>query len=289
MKKTRNGSEQRTPRETALAWAAVLVGGSLLLLVYNLNLLARFEPVAGYIVAGALALGGVALLLSVIPQPAGWWRLIPAWTLLALAAMVLLAQSGSGRWIAALLLIGMAIAFLNIFLLNRTAQWWALLPAGFMAVLGLVVGISGAVTRLEVLGAILFAGLGAVFLLLALMKVPQDGRWATIPGSILLLFGFFVLTMGAGEGAFWARWWPLAPLAAGLVAGWLTFARRGEREKLTVNRAPAPAAAPKPLPSAASSPSPTADLSSTTPAERSSLGHYTQPAPGATVQVLPDE
>ena len=96
--------------------------------------------------------------------------------------------------------------------------------------LGLVVGLSGSIARLEILGAILFAGLGLVFLLLGVAGGPQSRYWAQIPGSILLLFGFFVLAGDSARGeeglVWWARWWPLLPLLLGLVIGWRAFAAR---------------------------------------------------------------
>lgn len=267
----------RDRRSSRLAWAAVLIVGSLLLLIYNLNLLRRYEPLSDYIVAGALALGGVAFFVSVVSHPQAWWRLIPGWTLVALAVMVLVARTAPGRWVAALLFAGLALAFLNIYLLNRSERWWALLPSGFLAVLGLVIGLSNSIARLELLGAILFAGLGLVFLLLGAAGGPQSRYWAQIPGSILLLFGFFVLAGGGAVGedglVWWARWWPLLPLLLGLFIGWRAFAPRSPEPRLEVNRAPA---AP------AQSPPDHAPV-------REPLGVYTQPAPGASVQVLPEE
>lgn len=268
--------EARDPRGSRLAWAALLVAGSVLLLIYNLDLLRRFEPLSDFIVAGGLALGGAAFFASFVSRQQAWWRLIPAWTLLALAVMVLVARAGAGRWVAALLFAGLALAFLNIYLLNRRDQWWALLPGGFLVVLGLVVGLSSVVQRLEWLGAILFAGLGLIFLLLGAAGGPQSRYWAQIPGSILLLFGFFVLTLGvqngAGEPALWVRWWPLAPLVIGLLIGWRALAGRTPAPRLEVNRA-----------SAAASPA-TDSLP-----QRQSFGEYTTPAPGTSVQVLSDE
>ncbi|MGL4649105.1 MAG: hypothetical protein ACRC1H_06840 [Caldilineaceae bacterium] len=274
--------EPRETRGTRLAWAGLLVAGSLLLLIYNLDLLRRFEPLSDYIVAGALALSGAAVFASLATSPQAWWRLIPGWTLIALAAMVLLARTGAGRWVAALLFAGLAVAFVNIYLLNRRDQWWALLPGGFLAVLGLVIGLSNSVASLELLGAVLLGGLGLVFLLLGAVGGPQSRYWAQIPGSILLLFGFFVLTLGAdnanGEPAFWVRWWPLAPLLLGLLIGWRALATPPASERLVVNRAPSRTALRDATPSA-----------DDPPVQRQSLGEYTVPAPGASVQLLSDE
>ena len=75
-------------RGSQIIWAVVLIIGGVLLLVFNYGLLQAYEPLAQWIAAGAMSLAGVGFLLSVTRTPAAWWRLIPAWTLLALAVMV---------------------------------------------------------------------------------------------------------------------------------------------------------------------------------------------------------
>ena len=78
-------------RGGTLLLAGLLIVGGIVLLLLNLNLLDRWEPVAHYVVAGSLALGGVAFFASAQASKS-WQRIIPAWTLLALAVMVLLGE-----------------------------------------------------------------------------------------------------------------------------------------------------------------------------------------------------
>jgi CPA1 family monovalent cation:H+ antiporter len=80
----------------------------------------------------------------------------------------------AGQLIAALLFAGLALAFAHIFLLAPAENWWAILPGGFLAVLGVVIALSGWVQSLQMLGAVLFGGLGLVFL-----AVVAAGLWAS--------------------------------------------------------------------------------------------------------------
>lgn len=259
-------------RGIQLLWSGVLIVGGMFLLLLNLGVFEAYEPVAQYVVAGALALGGIAFFAWALSSRS-WQRVIPAWTLLALAVMVLLGlgESPNTRLVAATLLWGLAAAFLHIYLLARSEHWWALIPAGFMLVLGIVVAISGIVQSLELLAAILFGGIGLVFVLLYL--VAGEGRqwWALLPGSILLLFGLFVLTGSRfGENGV-VRWWPALVVVAGGIAAWRAFTR---------SRAPAPVFERHHAPPMVSATS--------TSHSRQSLGEYSQPAPGASVEVLSD-
>ena len=226
-------------RGSQIIWAAVLIIGGVLLLVFNYGLLQAYEPLAQWIAAGAMALAGVGFLLSVTRTPAAWWRLIPAWTLLALAVMVLLStvEQAGGPLVAAVLFWGLGLAFGHIYLRARNDNWWAILPGGFLVVLGVVIALSGRVQSLQVLGAVLFGGLGLVFLLLAFVGGTWRHWWALVPGSILLLFGFFVLSGGGRAGAISLRWWPLLAIAAGLLIGWRAL-RAPPAPKMEVNRAP---------------------------------------------------
>jgi hypothetical protein len=240
------------------AGAFVLIGVALLL--FNFGLFARYEPTAQYVVAGLLGVGGFSTLVSYFWRRDQWYRLMPGWTLLALAAMVLMSlERGWPRpYIAATLFVGLALAFANLYLVNRAEQWWAILPSGFMAVLAAVIALTATVTRLETLGAILFAGMGVVFGLLYLLAGKRRHWWALIPAGVLLLW----------------RWWPSALIVVGALLAFLSTLRRTSPERLSINVAPT--------------------LRTGTPATKSplappgQLGDYSQPAPGASVEILPD-
>jgi peptidoglycan/LPS O-acetylase OafA/YrhL len=168
----------------------------------------------------------------------------------------------------------LALAFANLYLVNRAEQWWAILPSGFMAVLAGVIALTATVTRLETLGAILFAGMGVVFALLYLLAGKRRHWWALIPAGVLLLFGLLTYAVDSGvQTALW-QWWPSALIVVGAVLAFLSTVRRAPPERLSVNVAPAPRTG-----------TPTKSPPSAPPGQ---LGEYTQPAPGASVEILPD-
>lgn len=266
-------------RTSGLFWSIGLVVSGIVLLLFNFDLLAAFEPMAQYLLAAIGALAGAIFFGAFASAPQHWWRLIPAWTLLALAGMIFLSTlSGlDQRLTAALLFLGLALAFVHIYLLERSERWWAIIPGGFMLVLGGVIALSGLLSRVETLGALLFTGMGAVFFALYALGGRRRQWWALIPGSVLLIFGLFVFSLDSaadgGQGAA-MQWWPVILLLLGLIIGWRTR-KEPKRDKLMVNSAPArsryrPAAQPE---------------------ERSTpgaLGEYSRPAPGASVEVMSD-
>ncbi len=260
--------------------------GGLLLLLYNFGWLVSVAPWAQAGLGGVLAVAALGFFVAFFRVRTHWWRLIPAWTLLALAAMVFL-NSGqadspqsqlSGRLSAALLFAGLALAFAHVYLLDRAERWWAILPSGFMAVLGVVIAASGVLGSVETLGALLFAGLGGVFFLLYLLDSQGRHWWALIPASTLLLFGLFLFATGNrtdNESANnLSRWWPVLLILVAFFIGWRST-RRPPVTRLKVQNAPGPVGKRQKI-------SPPARQ------ERLGLGEYTRPAPGATIEILSD-
>jgi hypothetical protein len=264
-------------RLNLLFWAAAFVLGGLFLLLFNFDVFAPYEPIIQYIAAGLLLVGAVAFFGAYLSDRHHWWRLIPAWTLVALAGMIYLStQRLDGRVTAALLFVGLAVAFAHIYLLDRGERWWAIIPGGFMLVLAGVLALSSRTEEPESLGTFLFTGMGLVFFLL----YGLGGRrqwWALIPGTVLVLFGLFVISVGSPAEVGWLRWWPLLLVLVGLVLGWRAYTQRS-RQKLPVNTAPS---------MSGRSTSRWEDGAGEKPA-RGRLGEYREPAPGSSVEVLPD-
>lgn len=272
----------------ALVWSTALVGSGLVLLLFNFGVLDTFAPWPQVVLAATGVLAALGFFASFARSRQEWWRLIPAWTLVALSAIALVSfvPGADPRWVAALVFVGLALGFGHSYLLARGERWWAIIPSGFMLVLGLVVGLSSLITALELLAALLFVGLGAVFFLLYLLGGRRRPWWALIPGGVLLVFGLLVLTAGRVEENTLLRWWPLVLIVIGLLAA-LGVRRKPPPEKLTV--AAAPRAKPhhhvkEPSMPAHSSARP----DSSAPSGRGVLGEYTQPAPGTSVEVLPE-
>ncbi len=256
------------------AWAFALALSGLGLLLFNFGVFAAYEPILQYVLAGLLGIVSVAFFAAYISTRSHWWRLMPAWTLLALAVMVYLStvETLDQRLTASVLFAGQALAFAHIYLLDRQDRWWAIIPGGFMLVLGVVIALSSRTVSLETLGSVLFIGLGAVFLLLYAVGTRRRMWWSLIPGTVLVIFGFFLFSVEDGAQSPWIRWWPLLLVLAGIFAGWQSW-RRPKPEKLAVESASnlSHRGVAKSSPSTSSS---------------SALGRYKGPAPGASVEVL---
>ena len=275
-------------RGRAWAWSFSLVFGGVVLLLFNFGWLDAYAPWPQAVLAGACVAAAAVFFVGYARNHQEWWRLLPAWTLTSLAAMVV-----SGTFakvdrplIAAQLFGGLALAVGSIYLAARTERWWAILPGGFMLVLAVVVGASTWVTTTEILAALLFVSLGLVFFLLYFLDQKRRQWWALIPGSVLLVFGILALSTGsAAESESQAgllRWWPLILILAGLLVGLRPRRKPVPGDKLIINSAPSMRTTQKNAGSGGSA------RSGSQPPPRASLGEYTQPAPGASVEILPD-
>jgi hypothetical protein len=99
--------------------------------------LAEQDLIAGYLVATIiLAAVGLPFLLIFVTDRGHWWALIPALTMLGVAAGVFLEGVGAigGTAVAGFVLGGISLGFLSIYLIDRE-QWWALIPGGIMGIM----------------------------------------------------------------------------------------------------------------------------------------------------------
>ncbi len=262
-------------RVNSLIWGVLLSLAGVGLLLFNLDVFVRFEPYVQYAAAALLGLFALLFVGGYLSARDNWWRLIPGWTLIALAAMVYLSTLPAldQRITAGVLFVGQAIAFAHIYLLDRAERWWAIIPGGFMLMLGGTIALSSLTEEPAVLGTVLFIGLGAVFFLLYLLGQRWQLWWALVPGSVLVLLGLFLFSVGLGQQNLPLRLWPaLLPL----LGVWLIWraTRPLPSRKLNVNAAP----------NQSRSRSQTSESSS----RPRRLGEYGGPAPGAAVEVLPD-
>lgn len=270
------------PQSRSALWSLSLILGGVVLLLSNFGLLDAYAPWPQAVLAGGCAAAAAAFFIGFARHRQEWWRLLPAWTLTALASMVLTGVFADvdRSLIAAQVLGGLALAFGNIYLLARQERWWAILPGGFMLVLAAVMAASRWIATVEVLAALLFGGLGLVFFLLYLLDQKRRQWWALIPGSVLLVFGALALTSGSMQEGGVVRWWPLVLIAAGLLAwaaGRRTPRTAGKLENNSAPRLRANAAVKN-----------GSNKTNAQPAPRPALGEYTQPAPGASIDILPD-
>lgn len=120
--------------------AYVLWAIALLIALVTLDIL-HDEAVAFFV----LLVIALPFLFVYIQDRAQWWALIPAYVLVAVAVMIGLTGLGilSEELVAAYVLLAIALPFFVVYARNR-AQWWALIPGGILAIVGLVFLLSEA-------------------------------------------------------------------------------------------------------------------------------------------------
>lgn len=182
----------RTVRQS-LVWGGLLIVLGVLLAV---NQLVELSPWVWVVAMGALGLVALGLYLT---DRSDWGMLITAYALLAIALLVALITLDVLRAeaIGFYVLVAIALAFLAVFLRNRT-QWWALIPAYVLLVIGIMLGLIGLglLDELLIPAYVLFAIAIPFFVVFA-----RDRRlwWALIPGGMLAAIGLSFLV---AEGAF---------------------------------------------------------------------------------------
>jgi hypothetical protein len=236
-------------RTHRLAWAVFLLFAGTFLLLNNLKV---FHEFGDGIWGGLFAVVGLGFLIWFLIDRQRTWRAIAGFPLLTIGVLLLLDWRGInlGVWQAALVMFGVALGFWTV-LLSGDDNWWALIPAGVLTLMGVLIGFQARLSEAAWL-ALFFLGLGVVFGLLYLLRLGQhDTGWAGVPAAAFLLVGVVTLVGASNLAGPIAQWWPILLLVAGVFMLILALHRP--------KPAPPPAAAtaqPAPaLPGASSAPS----------------------------------
>ncbi len=208
----------------AVGWGIFLLVAGAFLLLKNLGVFGPWGEVAW---AAFYTLAGLGFLIWFFTGTEHWWRAIPAFTLLGIGAGMLAAWRNVelGAWGPALVLLGLALGFWAI-LIVRKEHWWALVPAGVLTTVAVMLGLW---SRLDPLGrlAVLLTGIGLMFLLLYVMRYDEhDARWAAVPAGALLLLGAVTLVTALPLPAVVKDWWPILLVIGGALLIILGLARR---------------------------------------------------------------
>lgn len=124
-------------------WA--LLPGVIFLSIAASSVLQFFFPGLPEDITGAVFLGGIGLafFLVTITQPGNWWAIIPGGVMLTLAAISLIEPTFESRGLetGGLLFLGIGFTFLLLFILPDKVQRqpWAIFPAAFMLLFGLLI------------------------------------------------------------------------------------------------------------------------------------------------------
>ncbi len=165
-----------------------------------------------------ICLGGAFAGIYLLDRRLNWWAIIPGGAMAALALGLLLAGLAGGEAFAVVFFLGLGVVFIALYfapIAGRRRNWWAIIPAGALLSLALVVLFSS-VGDGSLAGSMLFLGLGATFGVLYLMRGPeQHTGWAWIPAAALLVFGAFILFV-SGAVAYGGIFWSLVLIILGL-------------------------------------------------------------------------
>jgi len=198
-------------------WGVLLILGGILILLFNLGVLNTLRPGLEYVIAGLAAISGVGFLTYYAYNRSQWWPVLPGLTLIGVGAMIYLGTQGvaRGEMLTSLLFLALAVAFAIVYLADPH-NWWAIILGGILLVIGAVVPL-GQRLPVDLLGALLFAGIGLVFCLVYLLgPVKREVWWALIPGTALIASGLFIYGLTAGREQLLAKLWPLVPMGGGL-------------------------------------------------------------------------
>ncbi len=237
------------PRDSVI-WGAILVLVGAGFLVWNLGLMAAIQVTAAWTLIAFFALLGLGFVFGYLNKRSDWWRLIPAFTFFAVAAVIFLSTRGvAATWVAATLLLGIALAFPVIYLSDREERWWALIPFGSVMVMAVVILLSARPeTSTALLGAVLFGGMSLVFFLIyALARERQRFAWALVPTAALGVMALVALAAHVPQAApalaESAQLWPSLVVLAGLLLLGYALLRSRQSATPAVELPPQPAAA----------------------------------------------
>jgi hypothetical protein len=208
----------------AAGWGLFLLLGGVFLLLKNLGVFGQWGEIAW---AALYAVAGLGFLVWFFTGTENWWRAIPAFTLLGIGGGLFLTTRNAGLagYGPSLMLLGVALGFWAVLIVRRE-QWWALVPAGALTTVAVVLALW---SRLDPAGrmVVLLFGIGLTWLLLYVFRYNQrDTRWASVPAGALLLLGVVTLVGATPLPEAVRNWWPLALVIGGLALVIAGFAVR---------------------------------------------------------------
>jgi len=187
--------ESTTFSSSGLFWGALLIVGGALWLADA----AGSISVGPFVTAALFAVAGIGFAVDFARHPGSWWAAIPAGALIGLGALIAFVSgtTAADEWGAAMLLGGTGLGFAAVWLRHRS-RWWALIPAGALLWVTIIVASVPVVERGEDIAVVVLATIAAALVGLAL--VPIQGRrmlWALIPAGALVVVAWFLAQNGA--------------------------------------------------------------------------------------------
>ena len=200
--------------------AYVLWATAGLLALVELNVL-RGDFLASYVLT-TIALPFIGVFLRDRSQ---WWALIPAYVMLAVAAMVLLSETVllPDAFEATFVLTAIALPFLVVYLRDQT-QWWPLIPAYVLLSIGIMIPLEalGVLNDFLVPAYVMFVI--AIPFFIVYIRNPKQW-WPLVPGGIMTAFGLSFLLVEAFQYVF--------PALVILVGFWILIRSFTRKETLS--------------------------------------------------------
>jgi hypothetical protein len=169
-----------------VAGLLLIVGGALLLLS-QLGLIA----LRGSAVGSLILIGGAAFFLTLwLSDTSQWWPTIPGGVMLAWGVSALLTAVGFPDWFTPLIgFAGSALPFVYIFFTDRAENWWALIPGGILALMGVAVTL-GELVGGDWVATFVLWGIALAFVLV--FAADRRNWWALIPAGVMTIIGLSV-------------------------------------------------------------------------------------------------
>jgi predicted Na+-dependent transporter len=142
-----------------------------------------------------------------------------------------MAMSLKGEYVGGLFNVFIGLPFLVAYLASRKA-WWAIIPAGVMLSIGLMIiliGILGANDRNGSIGVgVMFLGYAVTFGLLWLRRDLHPADWAKYPAVVMVILAVFMFFSAASINYAW----PIILIAGGLLLLYFGFRRKSTDIKM---------------------------------------------------------
>jgi len=169
----------------SIFWGIILIAGGALALVQSMGYEFTQNPTVWAFIFGGISV--IALIFYFVDGLKNWGWLFPVGIFAALALMMGFVAAGNDNpAMAAPLFVGIGLPFVVAFFLDRAKNWWALIPAGVMAFLTLVVLAVDNVPG-EWIGAGFLFILALAFFL---VYVSRRALWAAIVAYVLFVLSF---------------------------------------------------------------------------------------------------
>ena len=241
-----------TTQKSGFVWGILLIGAGALALAEQFGVLEQMPDLAWVWVFALISLLG--FLSYGLSRGKQWGWLFPAGVFggLAVTTGLALAHFDTAA-IASPLFVGLLIPFAAAYLLDRSRNWWALIPGGMMVFLALVTLFAD--SQGEWIGSLFLFLIALSFFIVYLTK--QTRKWALLVAYILAVLGIAPIMSTTSEGGpyygavfllavalpflyiyvtFPNRWWALIPatvlialsvITVGGIAGWIHDATGG--------------------------------------------------------------